>query len=269
MALIDDHIGSQRWYEIEDDLKNGGQACSRMVKAGYNVKGNLDAIMLRSESATKTTWDYSHETPPVWEGGMQIWMTGEILSAWLESGFGLKLTLDGLVLDPDADVALSGISLKGVNFRGRRFNYSARSEEIPGQPSCNWHYWLNFSSGSSVPVRIKLEDPSRAIVRVRRDGRPYYNWSVNRTSGLLSINNSGSDFEITVIDPHPVIVQIYMVLVSFMAALTALAMKIRSKLNWRRALLLIFVGATLILCIIYAPKLARFTVTRLTAVIKR
>ena len=108
------------------------------------------------------------------------------------------------------------------------------------------------SSPSSYSLKLKIFNPSRAIVMVKKDGATYYDWKKYNNGTVLIRNLSGTTLDITVIDPHPVIVQIYMVFIAAAGALVALTVKIRKFLSKNRKILLVSMAAVVLILLLTA-----------------
>jgi len=97
------------------------------------------------------------------------------------------------------------------------------------------------NASTKFSVKVFLETPSRAIVIVRKNSIAYYDWK-KYDNGTLTIRNlSGTLIDLTVIDPHPIVVQIYMVFIGVMSVLTAFAAKIRKTLSKNRKILIVII----------------------------
>lgn len=113
------------------------------------------------------------------------------------------------------------------------------------------HTFYTFQSqnaSTKFTLKIYLEVPSRAVVVVKKNGAAYYDWKKYDNGTVIIKNLSGTVLDVTVIDPHPVIVQIYMIFIAILAAFTAAVAKLRKKLSERPVLAAsIFVAAIVIL----------------------
>jgi len=185
--------------------------------------------------------------------------------AQIETGWETASNLEALVLVDIMETLRNQSAVSGVNLRN--LTYSPVSTVlgylIPA---------LNLTSVSASTVGEKetitctfegpeldgyITQPARAIVVVKKNGRTHYNWQMNQTSGYLRILGLGSLIEVRIIDPHPVIVQLYMVFVSAAAALSGLLVKLRRRLSRGMLIVLAFSGVALaVLLIVYAPRLA-------------
>jgi len=125
---------------------------------------------------------------------------------------------------------------------------------------------ISLSNTNTSAIRLAhyeaLKTPDRALIRVKEGGRTYFNWTYDLDTGILDIRGlSGTEIDVYVVDPHPIIVQLHLFFTSILAALASIAVKTRRLSTRRRTIALIVAGAALALCIIYAPVLARLTVT--------
>jgi len=106
-----------------------------------------------------------------------------------------------------------------------------------------------------------IQTPKKAIVKVFRNGRTHFNWRVDTAAARLTITGFASDLTIRIIDPHPVIVSIYNLLIALIATGSSILACLRNRLGNGG---LIVVGLVLtfvvVMLIIFAPMLARFIV---------